>query len=68
MGVDKNFINDIYSKYGSYANKIGLNPGALKGMVDKLERSVNPNNRAQTSQTKERKTNTSFNSSKYPKV
>lgn len=66
-GVDKTFIDSMFGKYGKFAGKLGMDTNSLKGMVDRLGNAVNSSNRTQTP-TSTKKTKTSFNSSKYPKV
>gem|GEM_PF-1657807 len=66
-GVDKNFINSMFGKYGKYAGKLGMSQNSLKSMIDKIGNSVGSNDLPDSNQRK-RKPSNGFNSGKYPKL
>jgi len=66
-GVDKNFINSMFGKYGKYAGKLGMSQNSLKSMIDKIGNSVGSNDLPDSSQRKSKPSN-GFNSGKYPKL
>lgn len=79
LGVDKKFINDMFSKYGKHASKLGMNQNDLKGIVDQIgdrvnsiNTSVNNNKTNYNDQTQSRKqvksAKTGFDRSRFPKV
>lgn len=68
-GVDKNFIDSMYRKYGKYAGKLGMSDDSVKGMIDQIGNAVGNNNPRMNNQTPtKRNVKSGFNSKKYPKV
>lgn len=73
-GVDKNFIDSMYKKYGKYANKLGMSNDSLKSTIDQLGKAVGDNNKnyrsnnVSNSNKSNKRANKSFDSKKYPKV
>lgn len=68
-GVDKNFIDSMYGKYGKYINKLGMSQDSLKNTINQLGNAVGDNSRNRqnpTSQKRNRKSG--FDSGRYPKV
>jgi hypothetical protein len=76
MGVDKNFVDSMYKKYGRYAGKIGINEDYLRQTITNIENSLQDNryryqNNAQINDSNNNQTNnkkSGFDNSKYPKV
>jgi len=69
MGVDKEFINSMFNKYGKYSSKLGLDTSNLKSMVDNLGNAVNANGPGKSNAAPSgRDAKPRFDSSRYPKV
>jgi len=77
LGIDRKFVDDMYEKYGHYADKV---PGIGRAVLDSQYRSLTaaldnpqPNRRTRREQQRTQKSqatqaNSSWNSKKYHKV
>ena len=69
-GMDKNFVNSMYNKYGKYAGKLGMSQESLKSLINNIGNSLeNKNNSGNvTRNNSQTKASNKFNPNKYPKV
>ena len=67
MGVDREFVDNAFQKFGRFGGKVGLNQSTIRNVVDNLGRAMD-NQRQGGRQTGSKHSGSAFDAKKYPKL